>query len=77
MVRHDDVPPLTPDEQRLFDTYESIANEPGRYLDMDLEPGDIQLLSNHVCLHARTAYEDHPEAEKRRHLLRLWLSLPA
>jgi hypothetical protein len=33
-------------------------------------------LSNHVVLHARTAYEDHPEPEKKRHLLRLWLSLP-
>ena len=44
-VRHDDVPPLTPQEQDLLDTYESIAMEEGMYLDMDLQPGDIQLLS--------------------------------
>ena len=73
--RHDDVPDLTPIEQELLDTYESIAAEPDMYLDMDLQPGDIQLLSNHTNLHARTAYEDYPEADKRRHLLRLWLSL--
>ena len=73
--RHDDVPALTELEQRLLDTYEAIACEPGIYLDMDLQPGDIQLLSNHTNLHARTSYEDYPELDKRRHLLRLWLSL--
>jgi hypothetical protein len=45
-------------------------------LDMDLEPGDMQFLHNHQVLHARTAYEDHPEPERKRHLLRLWLSPP-
>jgi hypothetical protein len=42
---------------------------------MDLQPGDIQLLSNHTNLHARTEYEDHEDIGERRHLLRLWLSL--
>ena len=61
-------------EQALFDAWEAIALSPGMYLDMDLEPGDFQLLSNHTIVHARTAYEDHAEADRRRHLLRLWLS---
>ncbi len=74
-VRHADVPAFTPDEQALLDTYEAIAAEPGIYLDMDLQPGDIQLLSNHTNLHARTDYEDHEDPAERRHLLRLWLSL--
>ncbi|MGB5373168.1 MAG: hypothetical protein WBM75_02795 [Polyangiales bacterium] len=34
------------------------------------------LLSNHTVLHARTDYEDHPKPELKRHLLRLWISLP-
>lgn len=42
---------------------------------MQFEPGDVQLISNHVTLHARSEYEDGPEPEKKRHLLRLWLSL--
>jgi hypothetical protein len=42
---------------------------------MDLEPGDIQWLSNHSILHARTAYDDHPEPGRKRQLLRLWLSI--
>lgn len=75
VVRHEDVPALTELEQDLLDTYEAIAMEPGMYLDMDLQPGDIQLLSNHSNLHARTEYEDYDDPARRRHLLRLWLSL--
>ena len=40
------------------------------------EPGDVQLLNNHVCVHGRTAFEDWDEPDHRRHLLRLWLSMP-
>ena len=40
------------------------------------QPGEIQLLNNHVIFHARTAYEDHPEPECKRHILRVWLSMP-
>ena len=43
---------------------------------MEFRSGDIQLLKNSVILHKRTAYEDHPEPERKRHLLRLWLSAP-
>jgi hypothetical protein len=71
--RHADVPRFTALEQALLDLYESIAAEPALHLDMELQPGDVQLLSNHTILHARTAYEDDPR--RPRHLLRLWLSL--
>jgi hypothetical protein len=75
--RFDDVPEFTPAERALLDRYEEIASSPELYLDMDLEPGDVQWLSNHVVLHARTAYEDDPDPARKRHLLRLWLSLDA
>ncbi len=77
VTRHADVPRFTPAEQELFDCYEAIAAEPALRLDMQLAPGDIQLVSNHVILHARTAYEDAPDPTRQRHLLRLWLSLDA
>ena len=41
---------------------------------MEFEPGDIQLLHNHVVLHRRSQYEDGPE--QVRHLMRLWLATP-
>lgn len=69
------VPPLTPAQHELLDLYDEIALSPELCVDMEFEPGDIQLLSNHVVLHARTQYEDDPDPAKKRHLLRLWLSL--
>jgi hypothetical protein len=74
VVRHPGVS-FTAAEIELMDLYEQIANSPELYLDMQFEPGDVQLLSNHFVLHARTAYQDWPEAARKRHLLRLWLSL--
>jgi hypothetical protein len=53
-----------------------LAGDPELRLDMSFIPGDIQFLHNHTILHARSAYEDWPEAERKRHLLRLWLSPP-
>jgi hypothetical protein len=31
---------------------------------------------NHGLLHDRTGFRDWPEPSKKRHLLRLWLSVP-
>ncbi|MGH7895754.1 MAG: TauD/TfdA family dioxygenase [Candidatus Binatia bacterium] len=73
-ARHPDAP-ATARQRELFDVYEAIAAEPALRLDMQFEPGDIQLVSNHVVLHARTAYEDFAEPGRKRYLLRLWLSL--
>lgn len=75
VTRHEDVPPFTPRERELLDLYEEIADDPDVHLDMELAPGDIQWLSNHTIVHARTGYEDEPGPARRRHLLRLWLSI--
>ena len=37
--------------------------------------GPDQFLNNHVTLRSRTAYEDYPEPERRRDLIRLWLNV--
>ena len=75
VTRHPGVPDFTVEEVALLDLYEEIANSPELRLDMHFEPGDVQLVSNHTILHARTAYEDDAQAGEQRHLLRLWLSL--
>jgi hypothetical protein len=41
-----------------------------------LEPGDLQFLNNRVVLHGRTRFEDFPEMERKRHMLRVWLKMP-
>ena len=58
----------------LLDRYDEIANREDVYLDMWLAPGDFQLISNYTVIHARTAYTDFDNPERKRHLLRLWLN---
>ncbi|MDB5925340.1 MAG: hypothetical protein JWN13_4276 [Betaproteobacteria bacterium] len=69
-----EVPRLTQAQEEALELFGDLAEELA--LDMSFEPGDIQLLNNHLIYHARTRYEDHEEEEKKRLLLRLWLSVP-
>ena len=42
-------------------------------IDFELEPGEIQFVDNRALGHSRTEFDDCPEPERRRHLVRLWL----
>src|SRR5262245_39354027 len=55
---------------------EKLASSPEYYLDMSIGEGDIQFLNNRVIVHGRADYEDWPELERRRHMMRLWLRIP-
>lgn len=57
------------------DYVELLAVDERFRFDMDLEQGDIQVLNNYTVLHARDEFEDWPEQDRRRHLLRLWINL--
>lgn len=70
------VAPLTAAQTEALDLLDELANDPELNLMMALEPGDIQLVHNHTILHDRTAFEDFPEPERKRHLLRLWVAPP-
>ena len=72
--RHSHVAPLTTEQVDALNLIDELAASGDLRLDIDFLPGDIQFLHNHQILHARTSYEDWPEPERRRHLLRLWLS---
>jgi hypothetical protein len=63
--------------QKLLDRYDALGASPDFHMDMWLERGDMQFISNHTIVHARTEYEDDPDSARKRHLLRLWLSLEA
>jgi hypothetical protein len=65
---------LTPEDLEALKMFNELADDPELRLDMTFMPGDVQFLHNHTILHARSAYEDWPEVERKRHLLRLWLS---
>ena len=72
--RHEGVPPVSREQTEAMDMFEDLAARRDIRLDMELRPGDMQFVHNHQIVHSRTGYEDHPEPERKRHLLRLWLS---
>ncbi|WP_211275275.1 TauD/TfdA family dioxygenase [Actinoplanes rectilineatus] len=63
---------LREDALAAFDLLENVAAK--LCLDMELRPGDLQVVNNHTVLHSRTAYRD--DDESGRHLLRCWITLP-
>ena len=68
------VAPLTSLQIEALNLFDELANDSQLNLMMELQPGDIQLVHNHTILHDRTAFEDYPDPERKRHLLRLWLA---
>ncbi len=69
-----EVPRHTQAQREALELYSQLADELA--LDMQFEPGDIQLLNNHLIYHGRTEFDDDEDDEKKRLLLRLWLSVP-
>jgi hypothetical protein len=68
------VPRLTEQQNAALDLLAELAQ--ALALHTRMEPGDIQLLNNHVTYHARTALVDWDDPAQKRLLYRLWLSMP-
>lgn len=67
------VPRLTAKQVEALDLFDTLCRDETLCYDMELQPGDMQLVNNYVVLHSRTEYEDFADPDKKRHLLRLWL----
>ena len=74
--RYPEVARLTPPQIEAMAVVDQLAADPTFHFEMMFAPGDIQILNNHITLHARTHYEDWPEPARKRHLLRMWLAMP-
>ncbi len=74
--RFEEAPPLTVQQVDAMKQFEDLTNDPALHMNMEFKPGDVQLVYNHTLLHDRTAYIDWQEDHRKRHLLRLWLSIP-
>jgi hypothetical protein len=72
--RFPDAPRLNARQIEALDLFDALTDDPALNFAMELQPGDMQFVHNHVLLHDRTAFVDWPEPERRRYLLRLWLS---
>ena len=55
---------------------EELGSERWRF-SLQYEPGDILFINNFVCFHGRSAFTNEGLGhEHRRHLVRIWLSMP-
>lgn len=66
------LPAALAEAQTLF---QQIASREDLELRLRLAPGEASFINNYEILHGRTAFEDWPEPQQRRLMLRLWLSL--
>ena len=67
--------PLTDVQRAALDYFEEVSARDDVKLSFTMEPGEAIFFNNCVLLHNRTAFEDAPEPDRKRHLLRLWLML--
>lgn len=71
-----DLPNLSETQREALDFLEDTAERPEMHVRFRQQRGDALFLNNWVNFHRRSAFTDWPEPEKRRHLLRIWLSVP-
>lgn len=69
------VPRLTAQQVAALDALDAALNDPAHFFEFVMVPGDLQIANNYTVLHARTAFEDHIEPERRRHMLRIWATM--
>lgn len=69
-----EVPRMSALQREAIEYLDAVVRRPDLVFRMQLQPGDMQILSNHVTLHSRTVFEDHEDMAARRLLFRLWLT---
>lgn len=70
------VPQISDQQKAALDMLDEVLRRPDLMHTMYLQPGDMQILNNHVTLHSRTEFVDHEEPALKRTLFRLWLAPP-
>lgn len=64
--------PLSVKERRALDAMIETATRHDLVFETMLQTGDLQLLNNYTVLHSRTAWNDPPQTENRRLMIRMW-----
>jgi hypothetical protein len=65
--------PLTAQDTEPLDYLDEVMRRPNLAVTFGMERGDMQFVNNVFILHSRAEYKDHPEPERKRHYMRLWL----
>jgi hypothetical protein len=71
-----DCPNLSDVQKEALDFLDSVCERKELQTRLTLQRADILFLNNWTTLHRRTAFKDYEEPKNKRHLLRIWLSMP-
>ena len=69
-----DVPRMSDAQWEALDMLADVSHE--LHTAHAFQPGEMQILNNHVVYHARDAYEDSADPDGKRLLYRLWICPP-
>ena len=69
-------PSLSKEQRDAIKFLDEVCERKELQLRFTMKRGDILLLNNWTLLHRRTAFKDYQDPKMRRHLLRVWLSVP-
>jgi hypothetical protein len=58
-----------------LDLVDGYLNDPGHDLSFQMKRGDMLYINNRFLCHSRTAFEDDPETNRIRTLVRTWINL--
>jgi alpha-ketoglutarate-dependent taurine dioxygenase len=64
---------IDPEGAAALAAVQAVFDRPELYVELDFQPGQIQIVNNRSTGHARTEFTDYDEPARRRQLVRLWL----
>lgn len=64
---------IDPEGLDALNALHDILSEPEHHVDFVLAPGQMEFLNNSRVAHRRTAFVDHDEPDRKRHLSRIFL----
>ena len=62
-----------PELDEALEVFQAVTEDPESWFECPIERGQLQYLDNVDIGHYRSEFRDHPEPERRRHLVRTWL----
>ena len=63
---------LDRDGARSIDAVDAIMRDDRNFVTFSMRRGQVQFLNNRFIAHHRSRFEDDPDPERKRHLVRMW-----
>lgn len=71
-----ETPDMTLPQREALDCLDELASRESLHTKFRLAHGEVLFLNNFVTLHRRTEFIDYEQDDRKRHLFRVWLSMP-